>query len=51
MTGEFGTEASRKRGREETKEGASAGGGEGDKADFWAGFEDSVKGKGFDPAL
>jgi hypothetical protein len=51
MTGEFGTEVSRKRGRDDTKEGSGAGGADGDKADFWAGFEDSVKGRGFDAAL
>ena len=48
MGGEFGQEASRKRVREETKESA----GEAMSSDFWAGFEDSVRGgKGFDPAL
>lgn len=52
MTGEFGTEQSRKRGREETKEGGpGVPGGSGDAADFWAGFEDLAKSKGFDPAL
>ena len=49
MNGEFGNEASRKRPREETKEGAS-GSTEGaisnDNGDFWNGFE-----KSFDPAL
>ena len=48
MGGEFGQETSRKRVREETKETA----GETIGTDFWAGFEDSVRGgKGFDPAL
>ena len=49
MGGEFGQEASRKRPREDTKEnGASDSSG----TDFWAGFEDSIRGgKGFDPAL
>ena len=56
INGEFGgAEGSRKRAREETKEGAGGiggGGGErGEKGDFWAGFEDVMKGKGFDPAL
>ncbi len=53
MTGEFGNEASRKRGREEISGGSAkdvkvdSGG-----SDFWAGFEDCVKdGRGFDPAL
>jgi chromosome segregation ATPase len=50
MTGEFGTENSRKRGRDESKEGA-IGGADGEKTDFWAGFEDSDKGRGFDAAL
>ena len=54
MTGEFGAEQSRKRGREETREGSSANGGAGgtgEAADFWAGLEDLAKSKGFDPAL
>ena len=46
MNGEFSTEASRKRPREEGKDtGAKEG------SDFWAGFEDSIKGKVFDPTL
>ena len=48
MTGEFGNEGSRKRQRDETKEGSKE---EGVNPDFWAGFEDSIKGKTFDPAL
>jgi hypothetical protein len=49
MGGEFGQEASRKRAREETKEGAA---GDASGSDFWVGFEDSIRGgKGFDPAL
>lgn len=49
MGGEFGQEGSRKRSREETKETAM---GDAPNADFWAGFEDSIRGgKGFDPAL
>ena len=52
MSGEFGSEASRKRGREDTKESLGSGGGADlDKADFWVGFEESVKGRGFDAAL
>ena len=51
VAGEFGTEASRKRGREETKEGSGSGSGEADKGDFWAGFDDLSKIKGFDAAL
>jgi len=59
MNGEFGgPEGSRKRAREETKESAgAAGGGSGGEsgdvgsADFWNGFEDLVKSKGFDSAL
>ncbi len=48
VTGEFGTEASRKRGRDEISEGEKKEG----SADFWAGFEEIVRdGKGFDPAL
>ena len=43
MNGEFGNEASRKRPREETKEAAAEGG-----TDFWAGFEESIKGKSFE---
>lgn len=48
VTGEFGSEASRKRGREETKEGAAGGASASaaDSSDFWVGFE-----KTFDPAL
>jgi hypothetical protein len=49
VSGEFSSEASRKRARDETKEGAS-GSAEGaisnDNGDFWNGFE-----KSFDPAL
>jgi hypothetical protein len=52
MTGEFGAEASRKRGREETKEGSAPGAaGAGGEGDFWAGFEDLARTKGFDAAL
>ena len=53
MTGEFGAEGSRKRGREETKEGAVPSAADGDKADFWQGFEDLAKSQGckFDAAL
>jgi hypothetical protein len=51
MTGEFGSEASRKRSREETR-GEAPGSGAGDSTDFWAGVEDLAKGHGaFDPAL
>jgi trehalose-6-phosphate synthase len=46
MNGEFGNEASRKRPREETKEAAAEG-----SSDFWAGFEDSIKGKSFELSL
>jgi alanyl-tRNA synthetase len=46
MNGEFGgREGLGKRAREETKEG------EADKTDFWNGFEDQLKAKGFDSAL
>lgn len=49
MGGEFGQETSRKRAREETKETAAS---DMNGTDFWAGFEDSIRGgKGFDPAL
>ena len=48
MNGEFGNEGSRKRAREETKEASKE---EGSSTDFWVGFEDSIKGKTFDPAL
>lgn len=56
MNGEFGgADGSRKRAREETKEsgggGVGGGSGDGESRDFWAGFEDTFKGKGFDPAL
>ena len=44
MGGEFGNEASRKRAREETREG----GGEEAPTDFWAGFEESFKSKGYE---
>ena len=44
MTGEFTSEASRKRAREDPA-------GKPESADFWAGFEDSIKGKSFDPSL
>ena len=47
MGGEFGTEASRKRGREETKEGAA----EDAPTDFWVGFEESFKARGYDLQL
>jgi hypothetical protein len=52
VTGEFGPEASRKRPREEPTR-AAGGGSEGEErgGDFWAGFEDSIRGKTFDPAL
>jgi hypothetical protein len=43
MNGEFGSETSRKRPREETKEAAGEG-----STNFWAGFGDSIKGKGFE---
>ncbi len=46
MNGEFGSESSRKRPREETKEAVGEG-----STDFWAGFEDSIKGKGFELSL
>ena len=53
MTGEFGAEGSRKRGREETNEGSASTGVVGGSADFWQGFEDLAKTQGcnFDPAL
>ena len=54
MNGEFGgPEGSKKRAREETKEaaGGGGGGGEASSGDFWNGFEEMIKGKGFDPAL
>lgn len=50
-TGEFGTEQSRKRGRDETREGSSSQAADADKTDFWAGVEDLAKSRGFDPAL
>jgi hypothetical protein len=43
VNGEFGHEASRKRGREETKEGGCN-----EPTDFWAGFEESFRTKGYD---
>ncbi len=48
VSGEFSLEASRKRGRDETKEGAAGGpsASAADSTDFWVGFE-----KTFDPAL
>jgi hypothetical protein len=42
VNGEFGNESSRKRGREETAEAVVPPG------DFWAGFEESFKTKGYD---
>lgn len=55
MTGEFGNEASRKRGRDEISTSNNTDGekkGEGSGSDFWAGFEDIVRdGRGFNPAL
>ena len=42
MNGEFGSESSRKRGREETAETAAPPG------DFWAGFEENFKTKGYE---
>ena len=45
VNGEFSNEASRKRPREEAKDTKENGN------DFWAGFEDSIKGKVFDPTL
>ena len=65
MVGEFGQEASRKRGRDESGNSGNGGNGgnsngnnfkddktDGQGTDFWAGFEDYVKdGKGFNPAL
>lgn len=53
-TGDFGSEASRKRLRED---GAVPAVGEGeargsdDKGDFWFGFEDLIKGKSFEPSF
>ena len=44
MNGEFANEGSRKRQRDDTKEKEPT-------TDFWAGFEDTFKGKGFDPSL
>jgi uncharacterized protein (DUF2147 family) len=51
--GEFGQEASRKRGREEiSKDGLEEKKVEGQGSDFWAGFDEIVRdGRGFDPAL
>jgi hypothetical protein len=46
MGGEFGNEASRKRGREETKETEESA-----PTDFWAGFEESFKTKGYELQL
>ena len=46
MGGEFGNETSRKRGREETKETEESA-----PTDFWAGFEESFKTKGFELQL
>ena len=54
VTGEFGSEASRKRPRDDAGQAAGSGPGaaEADRSgDFWAGFEDSIRGKIFDPAL
>jgi chromosome segregation ATPase len=45
VNGEFGNETSRKRGREETKEGGPA---TDEPVDFWAGFEESFKTKGYE---
>jgi soluble cytochrome b562 len=42
MTGEFASETSRKRPRDDAKEPTT---------DFWVGFEDTFKGKAFDPSL
>jgi len=53
--GDFGSEASRKRSREDGGGAAAAEGGDGqrgagdDKGDFWFGFEDSLRGKSFEP--
>jgi soluble cytochrome b562 len=53
MTGEFGHETSRKRGRDEISPSEEAGRKtDTHGTDFWAGFEDIVRdGRGFDPAL
>jgi hypothetical protein len=48
MSGEFGTEASRKRPREEINNDA---GKQADTSDFWSGFEDSFKTRGGDFTL
>jgi chromosome segregation ATPase len=56
-SGDFGSEASRKRSREESGGGAIPGVGESegrggeDKSDFWFGFEDSMRGKSFEPVF
>jgi hypothetical protein len=46
VNGEFGNEASRKRAREETREGAAD-----EPVDFWTGFEESFKTKGYELQL
>jgi len=43
VNGEFSNEATRKRPREESKEGK--------EGDFWAGFEDGIKGQSFNPVF
>jgi len=53
--GEFGSEASRKRGREEgaipaVGEASNRDSGD-DKSNFWVGFEDSLRGKSFEPSF
>jgi len=46
VNGEFSSEASRKRPRDESKDGGKDNGN-----DFWVGFEDSIKGKSFEPTI
>ena len=51
--GEFGSEASRKRLRDEPAGAVPSAGGasDEDKTDFWVGFEDGMKGKSFEPVF
>jgi chromosome segregation ATPase len=46
VNGEFSSEASRKRPRDESKDGGKENGN-----DFWVGFEDSIKGVTFEPTI
>ena len=51
--GEFGSEASRKRLRDEPAGAVPSAGGaaDEDKTDFWVGFEDGMKGRSFEPVF